>query len=171
MFVNKTYPFHSDSQLNGLGKKFWKRVTVKNVAKAANPIILHKKLVVEPFRRSKTLRKAALIAGTGAALYFAAPLVASKLGIGAAGKLAAGAAATKIASGATPGPADDGSSFISQAGDFIDTAYGASASSASPSQRMMTQPAQTDFLNTKNMVVIGAGAAVLLGAFLLTRKG
>ena len=84
----------TEQALDGLGKNMFRRITLKNIAKAANPIILHKKLLINPFRRSKTLRKVALVGAAGAAAYFGGPLLM------AAGKklLSSGAAPAAVAS-------------------------------------------------------------------------
>ena len=84
----------TEQALDGLGKNMFKRVTLKNITKAANPIIVTKKLLVNPFRRSKTLRKVALVGAAGTAAYFGGPLLV------AAGKklLSSGAAPAAVAS-------------------------------------------------------------------------
>lgn len=95
--------------LNGLGKSMWKRFTVKNIVKASNPIIQAKKLVVNPFRRSKTLRKVALVAGSAAALYYAAPYALKAGGtlFGKAAKKAAVTSADGSADSYQPDPESD----------------------------------------------------------------
>lgn len=73
-----------DTGLDGLGK-FSLKKSLKKVTKAVKkvallPVTATKYGIIKPLQRSKTLRKAALIGATGAALWFGGPLVASGAG-------------------------------------------------------------------------------------------
>lgn len=200
MIINNhpNYPFaSSNDNLNGLGKKFWKRVTVKNIAKAANPIIVTKKLIVNPFRRSKTLRKVALVAGTAAAAYFAAPLVMKAVGgigaktaVGAAGAVASGAGGAASFQpepeyGDTTGYAGEASASVPGAPSpslFDNVVSWASPAAQASLKRLSTpktsttsqasaqNPQGAGLLSGTNIALIGGAGALAVGLYFIMRK-
>lgn len=192
MIVNNhpNYPFaNSNDNLNGLGKKFWKRVTVKNIAKAANPIIVTKKLIVNPFRRSKTLRKVALVAGTAAAAYFAAPLVMKAVGgIGAKTAVGAGGAPSfqpEPEYGDTTGYAGEASASVPGAPSpslFDNVVSWASPAAQASLKRLSTPKTSTTgqasaqnsqgagLLSGANIALIGGAGALAVGLYFIMRK-
>lgn len=210
MLLNGDYPFsHGDSEggqyvaMDGLGRFSLKKV-VKKIKKGVKsvamlPVTATKKLVINPLKRSKKLRKVALVAAGGAALYFGGPLAAKgiKALVGAKSASAPVAAPTpdyapaqsegadttgyegqEAATIAPPTP-DQGtlispSMFDSAAN--IARAVGSAAPKRKPraSQDAQTAPAPeasiTDQLFTgKNVMLLGA--AGLLAAYLFSKKG
>lgn len=158
-----------DGPMDGLGKQFWKKKQFK--------------------RKTKGLRKVALIAGTGAALYFGGTAIAAALA-----KRKAAAAASAGADFITPneGPdttgyagADAAISPTAPSPDYLDTGLRlaskagtltASVRPNSPSTRSFAQTSETQgvtasgFMNTKNIMLIGGAAALALALFMM-KKG
>lgn len=156
--------------MGGLGKQFWKKKQFK--------------------RKTKGLRKVALIAGTGAALYFGGAAIAAALA-----KKKAAAAAAGGSDFVTPneGPdttgyagADAAISPTAPSPDYLDTGLrlaskaGTLTASVRPNSPSLTrsfeQTSETQgvtasgFLNTKNIMLIG-GAAALAFTFFMMKKG
>lgn len=156
--------------MDGLGKQFWKKKQFK--------------------RKTKGLRKVALIAGTGAALYFGGTAIAAALAKKKAAAAASGGGADFITPNEGPDTtgyagADAAISPTAPSPDYLDTGLRlaskagtltASVRPNSPSTRSFAQTSETQgvtasgFMNTKNIMLIG-GAAALAFALFMMKKG
>jgi len=175
-------PDGGEESLSGLGKSLFKRITVKNITKAANPLIVTKKLVVNPFRRSKTLRKTALIAGSAAALWYGIPAIGAALKKApVAGAAAEGSFSPEPEYGDTTGAASGG--LITSS--VFDTAARAASiggklaaaikrpKPASATGEPVTQESDgfiSSLMTGKNFGLIGAAAGLAVVLYLMKGK-
>lgn len=176
MYINNQgYSFAGteSGELDGLGKKFWK-----------------KKGVMKKVR--KNVRKVALVAGTAAALYFAAPLALKAIGsIGAKGAIGAAGAAASAGGGSDYQPEPEYGDTTGYEGQASATVPGAPSlferavdsipfdriargtkrpTVIDSAGRVMSQAPSNDLLSFKNVALLGTVGGLGVMLYLL-RKG